>query len=117
MAEITETAENSASEPKKVVGRPFTTESSKAVQAKASAAKRIRREMRQKMLMAMVNAGLENYFENALKSKDEKLMSIVEKASRLIGADFAASEEAVQRVDAKVDAKTNNKLEIVVKDA
>ena len=117
MAEITETAENAASEPKKVVGRPFTTESSKAVQAKASAAKRIRREMRQKMLMAMVNAGLENYFEDALKSKDEKLMSIVEKASRLIGADFAASEEAVQRVDAKVDAKTNNKLEIVVKDA
>lgn len=114
MAEITQTAENSASEPKKVVGRPFTTESSKAVQSKASAAKRIRREMRQKMLMAMVNAGLENYFEKALKTNDDKLMTIVEKASRLIGADFGASEEAVQRVDAKVDAKTSGKLEVVV---
>lgn len=114
MAETPETAENAASEPKKVVGRPFTTESSKAVQAKASAAKRIRREMRQKMLMAMVNAGLENYFEKALKTNDEKLMGIVEKASKLIGADFGASEEAVQRVDAKLDQKTQGKVEIVV---
>lgn len=114
MAEIPQTAEKAASEPKKVVGRPFTSESSKAVQAKASAAKRIRREMRQKMLMAMVNAGLENYFEKALKTNDEKLMTIVEKASKLIGADFGASEEAVQRVDAKVDAKTQGRLEVVV---
>lgn len=115
MAENTETVKNAAPEPKKVVGRPFTSESSKAVQAKASAAKRIRREMRQKMLMAMVNAGLENYFEKALKTNDEKLMTIVEKASKLVGADFGASEEAIQRVDAKVDAKTQGKLEVVVK--
>lgn len=111
----TETAKDSAETPKKLPGRPFTSESSKAVQAKANAAKRIRREMRQKMLMAMVNAGLENYFEKALKTNDDKLMTIVEKASKLIGADFGASEEAVQRVDAKVDAKTQGKLEVVVK--
>ena len=111
----TETAKDSAEKPKKSFGRPFTPETSRAVQAKANAAKRIRREMRQKMLMAMVNAGLENYFEKALKTNDDKLMTIVEKASKLIGADFGASEEAIQRVDAKVDAKTQGKLEVVVK--
>lgn len=114
MAENTETAKNSAPTEKKVPGRPFTSETSKAVQAKANAAKRIRREMRQKMLMAMVNAGLENYFEKALKTNDEKLMTIVEKASKLVGADFGASEEAIKRVDAKVDQKTQGKLEVVV---
>lgn len=113
--QLTETADVTAKPAKRVIGRPFTTESSKAVQLKASAAKRIRKEMRQKMLMAMVNSGLENYFEKALKTNDDKLMTIVEKASKLIGADFGASEEAIQRVDAKVDAKSQGRVELVVK--
>lgn len=115
MAESVDTAENTAPTPKKVPGRPWTTESSKAVQRRAAEMRKVRKEMRQKMLAAMVNAGLENYFVEALKKNDEKLMSIVEKASKLVGVDFAASEDAVQRVDAKVDAKTQGKLEVVVK--
>lgn len=109
-----DTADKTAPEPKKVPGRPWTTESSKAVQRRAAEMRKARKEMRQKMLAAMVNAGLENYFVEALKKNDEKLMNIVEKASKLVGVDFAQSEEAVQRVDAKVDQKTQGKVEIVV---
>lgn len=112
--QLPQTADITAKPAKRVIGRPFTSESSKAVQLKASAAKRIRKEMRQKMLMAMVNAGLETYFEKALRTNDDKLMTIVEKASKLIGADFGASEEAITKVDANVNAKTQGKVEIVV---
>ena len=87
----------------------------KALQASANAAKRLRREMRAKMLNTVVTEGLEKYLAKAIKSGDEKLMSIVVAASKLTGIDWTSSEEAVQRVDAKVDAKTQGKLEVVVK--
>lgn len=109
-----DTAENSAPTEKKVPGRPFTSESSKAVQARAAAMRKLRKEMRQKMLETVANEGLEKYLAKAIKSGDEKLMNVVMAASKLTGVDFAASEEAVQRVDAKVDQKTQGKVEIVV---
>ena len=117
MAEVnTETAAEMPEKPqKKLPGRPFTSEQAKALQASANAAKKLRREMRAKMLQTVVTEGLEKYLAKAIKSGDEKLMSIVVAASKLTGIDWTSSEEAVQRVDAKVDAKTQGKLEVVVK--
>ena len=102
---------------KKLPGRPFTSAQAKALQASANAAKKLRREMRAKMLQTVATEGLEKYLAKAIKTGDEKLMNIVVAASKLTGVDFTSSEDAVQRVDAKVDAKTSGKLEIVVKDA
>lgn len=116
--ENTETVQKTVSKPKRPVPKgltPFTSESSKAVQAKANAAKRLRSEMRRRLLDTVANEGLEKYLAKAIKSGDEKLMNIVMNASKLTGVDFAASEEAVQRVQANVDAKTDNKVEVVVK--
>lgn len=110
-----DTAECSVNTKKMPRGTPFTSESSKAVQARAAAMRKLRKEMRQKMLETVANEGLEKYLAKAIKSGDEKLMNVVMAASKLTGVDFAASEEAVQRVDAKVDAKTQGKLEVVVK--
>ena len=116
--ENTEPVKESVSKPKRPVPKgltPFTPETSKAVQAKAAAAKRLRAEMRRRLLDTVANEGLEKYLAKAIKSGDEKLMNIVMNASKLTGVDFAASEEAVQRVQANVDAKTDNKVEVVVK--
>lgn len=114
-----DTAQNSAQQPKKVPGRPFTTESSKAVQVRAAAMRKLRKEMRQKMLETVATEGLEKYLAKAIKTGDEKLMNIVVAASKLTGVDFAASEEAVQRVDAKVDAKgkVDTNIKFVIEDA
>ena len=116
MAENTETADEMPEKPqKKLPGRPFTSETAKALQASANAAKKLRREMRAKMLQTVVTEGLEKYLAKAIKSGDEKLMNIVVAASKLTGVDFTSSEDAVQRVDAKVDAKSQGKVELVVK--
>ena len=116
MAENTETADEMPKKPqKKLPGRPFTSETAKALQASANAAKKLRREMRAKMLQTVVTEGLEKYLAKAIKSGDEKLMNIVVAASKLTGVDFTSSEDAIQRVDAKVDAKSQGKVELVVK--
>lgn len=112
---VTETPEQTPEKPKKKLpGRPFTSEQAKALQASANAAKKLRREMRAKMLQTVATEGLEKYLAKAIKSGDEKLMNIVVAASKLTGVDFTSSEDAVQRVDAKLDQKTQGKLEVVV---
>lgn len=100
-------------------GRPFTKENAKEFSVTANNAKRVRAEMRRKMLQVAIDAGIDKYYASALKSGDDKHMSVVERAMKLVGIDFAQSEEAVQRVNVKadVDAKTDTKLEIIVKDA
>ena len=95
-------------------GRPFTKENAKEFSVTANNAKRVRAEMRRKMLQTAIDAGIDKYYESALKSGDDKHMAVVEKAMRLVGLDFAQSEDAVQRIDAKVDAKADTKLEITV---
>ena len=118
---VTETPAQTPEKPKRKmpVGRPFTSEQAKALQASANAAKKLRREMRAKMLQTVVNEGLERYLAKAIKSGDEKLMSIVVSASKLTGIDWTSSEEAVQRVDAKVDQKTHTDgtIKFVIEDA
>lgn len=112
---VTETPAQTPDKPqKKLPGRPFTSEQAKSLQASANAAKKLRREMRAKMLQTVATEGLEKYLAKAIKTGDEKLMNIVVAASKLTGVDFTSSEEAVQRVDAKLDQKTQGKVEIVV---
>lgn len=117
MAKETENgAQNDAKKLKRVPGVPFTTLTAKQAQEASVRARNLRTQMRATLLDAAVSEGIDKLYSKALKQRDEKAMAVVEKAMRLVGLDFASSEEAVQRVDAKVDAKTNNKLEIVVKD-
>ena len=109
-----DTADGSVKTKKMPRGTPFTPETSKAVQARAAAMRKLRKEMRQKLLETVANEGLEKYLAKAIKTGDDKLMNIVVAASKLTGVDWTSSEEAVQRVDAKVDQKTQGKVEIVV---
>lgn len=102
-------------------GRPFTKENAKEFSVTANNAKRVRAEMRRKMLQVAIDAGIDKYYASALKTGDDKHMAVVEKAMKLVGLDFAQSEDSVQRIDAKVDAnvkaKADTTLNITFKDA
>ena len=80
--------------------------------------RKVRKEMRQKLLETVYTEGLEKYMVKAIKTGDEKLMNIVVAASKLTGLDFAQSEDAVQRIDAKVNAnvKADTTLKVTVEE-
>jgi len=98
---------------------PFTPETAKQASQRAAYCRSLRAQMRKKLLEAAVDAGIDKIFTKALKSGDVDSITVAREAMKLVGLDFASSEESVQRVNVKadVDAKTDNKLEIVVKDA
>lgn len=110
-------AQNSAKKPKKVPGIPFTAMNAKQAQEASVRARNLRKQVRAQMLDTLVN-GMDFGTEllKAVKQCDSDKIEIIETALRIVGLTHNQSEDAVQRVDAKVDAKTNNKLEIVVKD-
>lgn len=98
---------------------PYTPETAKIASQRAAYCRTLRAQMRKKLLEAAVDAGIDKIYAKALKSGDLDAITVAREAMKLVGLDFASSDESVQRVNVKadVDAKTDNKLEIVVKDA
>lgn len=78
---------------------------------------RIRKEMRAKMLQAAIENGVEKLFGQSLKNLDMEGMKVVAEAMRLVGIDYAASEEAVQKIkaDIKADQKMSGNVNINIK--
>ena len=83
-------------------------EKARAAGLKSAAVQRLRREMRAKMLQAAIDNGIEKLFGESLKGLDLEGMKVVSEAMHLVGIDYAASEEAVQKI--KADIKSDNKL-------
>lgn len=83
-------------------------EKARAAGLKSAAVQRMRREMRAKMLQAAIDNGIEKLFGDSLKGLDLEGMKVVSEAMHLVGIDYAASEEAVQKI--KADIKSDNKL-------
>ena len=96
---------------------PFTSVTSQQAQAAAAKARNLRKKLRAEILQVAVDAGVDKVFREAILTGDPDKMAVVEKAMKLVGLDFGSSEEAVQKMDIKSDAKVDSKLEIVVKDA
>ena len=114
-------AEKSAEKPKKKVpGVPFTPMTARQAQEASAKARSLRKQMRARLVQALVDEGLEGMFIKAVKGNDTDRMKIIESAMKLTGLDFGSSEEAVQKVDLKADAtlngKVDSKLELVFKD-
>ena len=70
--------------------------------------------MRAKLLDTAINEGLDKYFAKAIKNMDPEAIAVVERAAKLVGLDFASSEEAVQKLDLKSDSKVDAKLSVAV---
>lgn len=93
---------------------PYTPETAKEASKRAAYCRTLRAQMRKKLLEAAVDAGIDKIYAKALKSGDVNAITVAREGMKLVGLDFASSEESVQRTEAKVDAKTDNKVEIVV---
>jgi len=92
---------------------PFTKENAKEMSERGIQARMTRQKMRNSILEAAMKEGIEKYFVKALKSLNPDAMSVVEKAIKIIGVDYASSEDAVQKI--KVDATTDNKSDVTAK--
>ena len=107
--------------PKKVIGRPITKETAKQYQLSAAAAKKRRKEARQKMLAALTDdLDLRQELLKALKQKDEQYLNMIEKATKLVGLQWEQSDEGrEQRFNVKSDAtvKTDGAIKFVIEDA
>ena len=114
MEEFPENVETAASAPesapkpqKKVPGRPFTKENAKEFALSAAQAKRRRKEARMKMLGALTSRlDLGEELVNAMMSKDEQYLAMIEKATRLVGLQYDQSEEG-RLQNLKVDTKAD----------
>ena len=96
---------------------PITKETAAEFCKKAASAKKLRAELRRKLLQAAVDEGVDKIFIKALKTSDTELLDLVAKASKLVGVDFASSEEAVQRIQADTNSKVDNTLTVKIEDA
>jgi hypothetical protein len=108
--------EKTAETPKKKLpGRPFTSETAKALKAKADAAKAMRKKVRAEMLQTLctkADLGLELY--KAMKAGDEKAMNAIEKAIKIVGLHFDQSEDSITKLDVKSDNKVDAKVQVSV---
>ena len=93
---------------------PFTSVTSQQAQAAATKARNLRKKLRAEILQVAVDAGVQNVFREAIMTGDTDKMAVVEKAMKLVGLDFGSSDEAVQKVDIKADAKVDSKLEVSI---
>ena len=84
---------------------------------KSGIVQRIRKEMRAKMLQSAIENGVEKLFGQSLKNLDMEGMKVVAEAMRLVGIDYASSEEAVQKIkaDIKADQKMSGNVNISIK--
>lgn len=84
---------------------------------KSGIVQRIRKEMRAKMLQSAIENGVEKLFGQSLKNLDMEGMKVVAEAMRLVGIDYASSEEAVQKIkaDIKADQKMSGNVNINIK--
>ena len=98
---------------------PFTAETAKQASQRAAYCRSLRAQMRKKLLEAAVDAGIDKIYAKALKSGDVDAITVAREAMKLVGLDFASSEESVQRTVTKVDStvKSDNKLVITIEDA
>ena len=106
---------SSKTRPQNANLQPFDSVTAKQAQLVSARARSLRKQMQARLLDTAINEGLDKYYARAIKSMDANAIAVVEKAARLVGLDFASSEEAIQKVDVKADTKVNGKLNITVK--
>lgn len=94
---------------------PFTTLTAKQAQEASVKARNLRRQVRADMLNKVVSSyDFGSELSKALKTGDMDKVELLKEAMKLIGLDYASSEEAVQKLDIKSDNKTDAKVNIAV---
>lgn len=111
---MSETAvENNQEEPKKkrVVGRPFTKENAAAMALRGISIKKKRKEARDKIFLALVEKlDLGQELIKAIERGDETLVSVIDKAVKIVGLHYDQSEEAATNIKAEVKSDVKMKV-------
>lgn len=87
---------------------PFNSETGKKMALKAAYAKKCRAEMRRRLLAKVCQAGIDECVYKAIKTSDRELMDVCVAATKLVGLDFASSDENIQKL--AIDAKSESKV-------
>lgn len=98
---------------------PYTPETAKEASKRAAYCRTLRAQMRKKLLEAAVDAGIDKIYAKALKSGDIDSITVAREAMKLVGLDFASSEDAVQRTESKINStiKGDGSIKFVIEDA
>jgi len=116
--------ENNQEEPKKkrVVGRPFTKENAAEMGARGRNTRKLRKEARDKIFLALVNKlDLGEELIKAIQRGDETLVSVIDKAVKIVGLHYDQSEDAATNIKAEVKSdvkmKTDGSLKFIIETA
>ena len=92
----------------------FTSETAKLAQIKSAAARQKRAQLRD-ALIADNAEDLRAMMREAITNRDADLLEIVTKSVQLVGADFRASPEFVQKLDVEEKTKTDITINYLAK--
>lgn len=96
---------------KKVRGRPFTKENAAEMGARGRNTRRLRKEARDKMFLTLVNKlDLGEELIKAIQRGDETLITVLDKAVKMVGLHYDQSEESTQNI--KVESKSDVKMKV-----
>lgn len=110
-------AENQVETPKKKVrGRPFTKANAAEMGARGRNTRRLRKEARDKMFLTLVNKlDLGEELIKAIQRGDETLITVLDKAVKMVGLHYDQSEDSSQNINVKSESSVKGKLEVSVK--
>lgn len=101
---------------KKVRGRPFTKANAAEMGARGRNTRRLRKEARDKMFLTLVNKlDLGEELIKAIQRGDETLITVLDKAVKMVGLHYDQSEDASQNINVKSESSVKGKLEVSVK--
>lgn len=88
---------------------PFTPMNAKEMAALSNKMQAMRKQMRARILEAAIDEGIDKYYVRAIKNMDPDQIAVVEKAMKLVGLDFASSDEAPKSgLSVKASASDSN---------
>ena len=92
----------------------FTPETAKLAQIKSAAARQKRAQLRDALIVDNAE-DLRAMMREAITNRDADLLEIVTKSVQLVGADFRASPEFVQKLDVEEKTKTDITINYLAK--
>lgn len=108
-----ENLEQQEEQPKKkrVFGRPFTKENAAEMGARGRNTRKLRKEARDKMFLTLVQRlDLGEELIKAIQRGDETLISVLDKAVKMVGLHYDQSEDAATNIKAEVKSDVKMKV-------
>lgn len=101
---------------KRVFGRPFTKENAAEMGARGRNTRKLRKEARDKMFLTLVQKlDLGEELIKAIQRGDETLITVLDKAVKMVGLHYDQSEDAATNIKAEVKSDVKMKADSAIK--